>query len=63
MASRQLHLLQSNLSNSQLSRKRIIFCRELDPLKSYTDSELSSWYRFGKEAIKYMVDLVAEHKS
>ena len=61
MAGRQLHLLQSNLSNSQLLRKRRIFRRELDPLQSYTDSELRSRYRFGKEAINYyIVDLVAE---
>ena len=60
MASQQLHLLQSNLSNSQPFRKRRIFCRELDPLQSYTDYELRCSYRFGKEAINYIVDLVAE---
>ena len=37
-----------------------IFRRELDPLQSYSDYELRCRYRFGKEAINYIVDLVAE---
>ena len=58
-AARQLHLLQSNLSNSQRPRKRRIYRRQLDPLESYTDCELRSRYRFGRRAINYIVELVA----
>ena len=58
-AARQLHLLQSNLSNSECPRKRRIYRRQLDPLESYTDCELRSRYRFGRRAINYIVELVA----
>ena len=57
-AARQLHLLQSNLSNSERPRKRRIYRQQLDPLESYTDCELRSRYRFGR-AINYIVELVA----
>ena len=58
MAARSLHLLQSSLSKP--CRKRRTFRRQLDPLDTYTDSELRSRYRFGREAIRYIVDLVAD---
>ena len=54
-----LHLLQSNLSNSERPRKRRIYRRQLDPLESYTDCELRSRYRFGRRVINYIVELVA----
>ena len=63
MAGRQLHLLQSNLSLNrlnQLPRKRRTFRRQLDPLTSYTDSELRCQYHFGRDAINYIVGLVAD---
>ena len=60
MAARQLHLLQSNLLNSQLPRKKRSFRRQLEPLQSYTDFELRSGYRFGREAIIYIVELIAD---
>ena len=63
MAGRQLHLLQSNLllnCVNQLPRKRRTFPRQLDPLTSYTDSELRCRYRFGRDAINYIVGLVAD---
>ena len=63
MAGRQLHLLQSNLSLNrlnQLPRKRRTFRRQLDPLTSYTDSELRCRYRFGRDAINYIIGLVAD---
>ena len=63
MAGRQLHLLQSNLSLNrvnQLPRKRRTFRRQLDPLTLYTDSELRCRYRFGRDAINYIVGLVAD---
>ena len=63
MAGRQLHLLQSNLSLNrvnQLPRKRRTFRRQLDPLTSYTDSELRCRYRFGRDAINYIVGLVED---
>ena len=40
MAGRQLDLLQSNLSLNQLPRKTRTFRQQLDPLTSYTDSEI-----------------------
>ena len=55
MAARQLHLLRCNLPNNQRRRKRRIFRHQLDPLESYTDSELRSRYRFGREALQYIV--------
>ena len=58
-AARHLHLLQSNLSNSERPRKRRIYRRQLDPLESYTDCELRSRYRFGRRVINYIVELVA----
>ena len=58
MAARSLHLLQSSLSKP--CRKRRTFRRQLDPLDTYTDSKLRSRYRFGREAIWYIVDLVAD---
>ena len=58
MAARRVHLLQSNLSNS--SRKARRFRRQLDPLQTYTDSELRERYRFGRESLNYIVDLVAD---
>ena len=58
-AARHLHLLQSNLSNSERPRKRRNYRRQLDPLESYTDCELRSRYRFGRRAINYIVELVA----
>ena len=58
MAARRVHLLQSNLSNS--SRKARTFRRQLDPLQTYTDCELRARYRFGRESLNYIVDLVAD---
>ena len=60
MAARQLHLLRCNLPDNQRRKKGTIFCRQLDPSESYTDSELRSRYRFGREAIQYIVNLVAD---
>ena len=63
MAGRQLHLLQSTLSLNrvnQLPRKRRTFHLQLDPLTSYTDSKLRCRYRFGRDAIDYIVGLVAD---
>ena len=55
MAARRLHLLRCNLPDNQRRRKRRIFRCQLDPLESYTDSELRSRYRFGREAIQYTI--------
>lgn len=60
MAARQLHLLRCNLPENQQQRKRRIYRRQLDPLGTYTDSELRSRYRFGREAIQYIVGLIAD---
>ena len=55
MAARQLHLLRCNLPDNQRRRRRRILRHQLDPLESYTDSELRSRYRFGREALQYTV--------
>ena len=63
MAGWQLHLLQSTLSLNrvnQLPTKRRTFHLQLDPLTSYTDSKLRCRYRFGRDAIDYIVGLVAD---
>ena len=63
MAGQQLQLLQSNLSLNrvnQLPRKRRTIHLQLDPLTSYTDSKLRCRYRFGRDAIDYIVGLVAD---
>ena len=49
MAARQLHLLRCNLPDNQRRRKRRIFRHQLDPLESYTDSELRSRYRLDEK--------------
>lgn len=60
MAARQLHLLRCNLPDNQHRRKRRIYRRQLDPFETYTDAELRSRYRFGREALQYIVGLVAD---
>ena len=63
MAGRQLHLLQSTLSLNrvnQLPIKRRTFHLQFDPLTSYTDSKLRCRHRFGRDAIDYIVGLVAD---
>ena len=55
MAARQLHLLRCNLPDNKRRRRRRILRHQLDPLESYTDSELRSRYRFGREALQYTV--------
>ena len=58
MAARRVYLVRSNLSNS--SRRAKTFRREFDPFQIYTDCELRARYRFGREAINYIVDLVRD---
>ena len=62
MAGQQLQLLQSNLSLNrvnQLPKKRTTFGQQLNLLMSYTDSKLRCQYHFGRDAINYIVGLVA----
>ena len=64
MAGQQLQLLQSNLSLNrlnQLPKKKTIFGQQLNPLMLYTDSELRSQYHFGRDAINYIIGLVADN--
>ena len=64
MAGRQMHLLQSTLllnRVNQLPRKRRTFHLQLDSLTSYTDSKLRCRYRFGRDAINYIVGPVADN--
>ena len=59
MAARSLSLMV----NFDDSRKARVYRREIDPLASYTENELRSRYRFGKEGIKFIVDLLADEIS
>ena len=61
MAGQQLQLLQSNLSLNQLPKKKTIFGQQLNPLMSYTDSELRCQYHFGRDVINYIIGLVADN--
>lgn len=64
MAGQQLQLLQSNLSLNrvnQLPKKRTTFGQQLNLLMSYTDSKLRCQYHFGRDAINYIVGLVADN--
>ena len=59
MAARSLSLVV----NFDDSRKARVYRREIDPLASYTENELRSRYRFGKEGIKFIGDLLADEIS
>ena len=64
MAGQQLQLLQSNLSLNrlnQLPKKKTTFGQQLNPLMLYTDSELRCQYHFGRDAINYIIGLVADN--
>ena len=64
MAGQQLQLLQSNLSVNhlnQLPKKTTTFGQHLNPLMWYTDSELRCQYHFGRDAINYIIGLVADN--
>ena len=48
------------LSNFDNPRKSRVYRREIDPLESYTENELRSRYRFGRESLQFIVDLLSE---
>lgn len=60
MAAHSLHYRLNNLGNP---RKERVFCREMDPLQYYTERELRSRYRFGREGIEFIVDFLADEIS
>lgn len=60
MAAHSLHYRLNNLGNP---RKERVFRREMDPLQYYTERELRSRYRFGREGIEFTVDLLADEIS
>ena len=60
MAARSIHLWLNNLDNV---RKERVYRREVDPLECYTERELRSRYRFGREGLKFIVDLLANEIS
>ena len=64
MAGQQLQLLQSKLSVNrlnQLPKKTTTFGEQLNPLMWYTDSKLRCQYHFGRDAINYIIGLVADN--
>lgn len=60
MAAHRLSCLHDMLSNFDNPRKNRVYRREIDPLESYTENELRSRYRFGRESLQFIVDLVSE---
>ena len=60
MAARSLSRMMNNFDNP---RKARVYRREIDPLACYTDNELRSRYRFGKEGLQLIIDLLAEEIS
>ena len=60
MAVRSLYLRLNNLDNA---RKERVYRREVDPLECYTERELRSWYRFGREGLEFIIDLLANEIS
>ena len=60
MAARSLYLRLNNLENP---RKERVYRREVDPLECYSERELRSRYRFGREGLEFVVDLLANEIS
>ena len=60
MAAHRLSCLHDMLSNFDNPRKSRVYRREIDPLESYTENELRSRYRFGRESLQIIVDLLSE---
>ena len=60
MAARSLSRMMNNFHNP---RKARVYRREIDPLACYTENELRSRYRFGKEGLQFIIDLLAEEIS
>lgn len=60
MAAQRLSYLQDMLSNFNNLRKSRVYRREIDPLESYTENELRSRCRSGRESLQFIVDLLSE---
>jgi len=58
MAARSLHLTLNNLDHNP--RKARVYCREIDPLESYSENELRSRYRFGRAGLQSIIDLLSD---
>ena len=41
-------------------RKGRVYHREIDPLRSYSENELRSRYRFGREGLQFIIDLLSD---
>ena len=57
MVAHSLSGLRAMLSNFDNRRRTRVYCREIDPLESYTENELRSRYRFGRESLQFIIDL------
>ena len=60
MAGRSLYLRLNNLANP---RKERVHRREIEPFECYTERELRSRYRFGREGLEFIVDLLTDEIS
>ena len=60
MAAHSLSCLHAMLRNFDNPRKSRVYGREIDPLGSYTENELRSCYRFGRESLQFIIDLLSE---
>ena len=41
-------------------RKARVYHREIDSLRSYSENELRSRYRFGREGLQFIIDLLSD---
>ena len=60
MATHSLYLGLNYLANP---RKERVYHREIDTFECYTERELRSRYRFGREGLEFIVDLQADEIS
>ena len=58
MAARSLRLTLNILDHNP--RKTRVYRREIDPLESYSENELRSRYRFGREGLQFIIDLLSD---
>ena len=60
MAARSLRLALNILDHNDNPRKARVCRREIDPLESYSENELRSWYRFAREGLQFIIDLLSD---
>ena len=58
MAARSLRLALNILDHNP--RKTRVYRREIDPWESYSENELRSRHRFGREGLQFIIDLLSD---